>query len=57
MSLVRYGLFVQQSRTNITKINYYLIYKAVRCLHLKSWNENVNSIKISKKILDVEYIF
>ena len=27
------------------------------CIHFKSWNENVSSIKMSKKILDVENMF
>ena len=31
-----------------------LINIAVMCVHFKSWNENVSSIKISKSILNVE---
>ena len=58
MSHVRYGLLCwgRASRTKITEINK-LINRAIRCIHFKNWNENISSIKIEKKILDVENMF
>ena len=58
MSHVRYGLLCwgRASRTKISEINK-LVNRAVRCIHFKSWKENISSIKISKKILDVENMF
>lgn len=58
MSHVRYGLLCwgRASRTKINEINK-LINRAIRCIHFKSWKESVSSIKIAKKILDVENMF
>ena len=57
MRHVRYGLLCwgRASRTKITEINK-LINRAIRSMHFKSWNGNVNRIKISKK-KDVENMF
>ena len=57
MSCVRYGLLCwdRANRSKTTKINK-LINRSLRCMHFKSWNENVSSIKISKK-KDVENMF
>ena len=51
MSHVRYGLLCwgRASRTKITEINE-LTNRAIRCIHFKSWNEIVSSIKIAKKL-------
>ena len=58
MSHVRYGLLCwgRASKTKITEIDK-LINRALRCIHFKGWNESVKSIKIEKKILNVENMF
>ena len=44
------------SQLKLTEIDK-LINRSLRCIHFKGWNESVNSIKIEKKISDVENKF